>query len=372
MSNSVRYPAQFETSRLQALGDPPYLEPDDARKRYAEGKSLRVVADGNPPEWFLLVSPNRHRFTLTFYAPTGTPIREVAWEADGVGLFCRRIIDLFYPDGDPGGRVPYAQVLSVTQHVSTDGVIEVTMASPVGDDAFHEAKLNSVDRYRGAVPGFGDWCALLVASAPPALERFGPHAPDSAKEAADNGVGREGDGAAARPAHWRVSSSVDDIMRAVDAITAGAPTATAVPVLSRGAAHVLPLALRRNGDDDRSADEQRRRMDVLAGEIRDACEHRAGQGIPVGLDGSDDSLGSYAAALRAEDASEATSWEFGSTNAVVLVRQRDHGDGVSDALSVHVVPAGWLSPRRDAPAVGSVNVGWSWKDISDQRAGADT
>ena len=73
-SRPARYPERFEIHRLEALGENPYLTDDDARRRYDDGKGLSVVAASTPPTWFLDVSVRRHRFSVTFYAPTRTPI----------------------------------------------------------------------------------------------------------------------------------------------------------------------------------------------------------------------------------------------------------------------------------------------------------
>lgn len=336
-------------NRLEALGDPPYLEIDEARRRYTDGQSVRVVAAGDLPAWFLMVSPKRHRFTLTFYAATGTPIREAMWEDDGGTLFCRRVIDLFYPEGDPGGRVPYAEAISVTRQISTDGVVGVTMASPLGDDEFRETVLETAGPYRLAIPDFGEWSPLLDSSTPPELERFGIEALDALTSFAEDGVHAS----------------------AVDAVVAGSSSTSSVPVLDRGAAHVLPLALQAGPDSGRPADEELRRITVLADGVRDACDHRAGHGIAVPLLEADAGDGSYGAALRAAHATEATFWEFDSEHAVVLVWQRQGLENPAFALCIQVIPASWVSPSRDAVALDDGVLNWSSADVIGRRGPAD-
>lgn len=360
-------------NRLEALGDPPYLEIDEARRRYTDGQSVRVVAAGDPPAWFLMVSPKRHRFTLTFYAATGTPIREAMWEDDGGTLFCRRVIDLFYPEGDPGGRVPYAEAISVTRQISTDGVVGVTMASPLGDDEFRETVLETAGPYRLAIPDFGEWSPLLDSSTPPELERFGIEALDALTSFAEDGVhaGPTHRGQDAPGEGWRVSASVGDIMGAVDAVVAGSSSTSSVPVLDRGAAHVLPLALQAGPDSGRPADEELRRITVLADGVRDACDHRAGHGIAVPLLEADAGDGSYGAALRAAHATEATFWEFDSEHAVVLVWQRQGLENPAFALCIQVIPASWVSPSRDAVALDDGVLNWSSADVIGRRGPAD-
>lgn len=376
----VLYPQQFELSRLEASGEPPYLDVDDARQRYDAGQSIRVVPEGNPPAWFLLVSPKRHRFLVTYYADSRTPLREVTWEDDGDGLLCRRIIDLFYPDGDPAGRVPYAQIFSVTQQISADGVVEATLASPIGDDDFREASGVSLDEYRSALPAFGEWEPLLAAGAPPTRDRFGLDAIDAALARLDDGVAGETPGTSEELAHpadgWRVSAGSGDIMKTVDGVLSGVPSHLGVPVIERGAARILPLAAQSDPRaGGRDAQEERRRMAVLAADVGDALEYREGRGIRVDLDrGGDDSVGSYVSALRDAAAERADYWAYGPDHAAVLVWTGEEAAGTL-ALAVHLVPAGWIIERRAAAAVDGIDLSWSLAQVHEPQgapAGPDS
>lgn len=375
MSISVRYPNQFELVRLEALGDPPYLEVDAARQRYDSGQSIRVVSEGQPPAWFLIVSPKRHRFTATYYAASGTPIREAMWEQDAGSLLCRRTIDLFYPDGDLGRRVPYTDIVSVTQQVSADGVVGVTLSSPIGDDDFREVTDVPLNDLRLAVPAFGAWESVIEASAPPALERFGQDSLDAAIAHAETCVVGEtrldSDEAGTRSAGWRLPAGSREVLGAVDAIVEATSKSVDIPVLSRGAARVLPLALQASSlTSGRTPSEEHRRMTVLAAEIRDGCEHRAGQGILFDLDTmGEDSVASYASALRDAGAARAEYWAYGSDHGVVLVWTGDETEG---SLALHIVPVSWISERRAQQAIDGIDVRWSLSDVVGQHDAPDS
>jgi hypothetical protein len=134
----VCYPRRFEIFRLEPLGDEPYFETDEARQRYVDGRGLSIVSGGTPPSWLMQVSAKRYRFSITFYSESKSPLRKVTWEQVGTELFCRKTIDMFYPDGDPGRGVPSIDLVTVTQQISTDGVLSVTLSSPIDEDDFRE------------------------------------------------------------------------------------------------------------------------------------------------------------------------------------------------------------------------------------------
>jgi hypothetical protein len=363
MSSSARYPSQFEMFRLEALGDPPFLSIGDARDRYDSGKSLRVLPEADPPQWYLLVAPKHHRFTITFYTPTGTPLRTATWEKEGDQLLRRRVIDLFYPDGDPGRTLPTSEVVSVTQDVSADGVVAVTLSSPFGDDDYRETSEVSLDDVHAPIPNFGEWQALVSASAPTASDRFGIDAIDAAVAHADRSLPFQGSGDGSTIPNqkgWRIAVGEREILHAVDGIIEGGRVAEDIPVLDRGDAKVLPLATQHTG---RNAVEERRRMDALASDLADALEQREGRGIRVDLESRGaDSVGSYAAALRAAGATEALWWEYEQTHGAVLVWSGDESAGTLK-LALHMVPVSWVSERRSVPAVDGIDVHWSPADI---------
>lgn len=354
--------------RLEALGDPAYLEIDSARQLYESGKSVRVISAEDPISWFLLVAPKRYRFTITFYAPSGTPLRTATWEQDSGRLLCRRTIDLFYPDGDPGWAVPISEVVSVTQQISADGVVEVTLSSPIDDDEYREATGVQLADFQMAVPKFGEWQPLLDASKPVQLERFGLDSIDAAIAYADQRADQGGEseaGSSRESSGWRLQAADRDIMHAVDEIVDGADTVDGFPVLRRGSARIVPLSVQAPPvTGGRDPHEERRRMAVLADQIRDACEQREGRAIAFDLDHRGvDIIASYAAALRMAGATSAQWWEYGQRHGVVLVWSGGAATG-NLSLALHVLPVSWVSERQTEPARDGIDVAWSLADVA--------
>lgn len=366
----VRYPRSFELYRLEALGDPPYLDDDEARALYEAGRALRVVpgeeSGHGKPAWYLFVSPEGFRFSVTFYAETGTPVREAVWERDGDGLFCREVVDLFYPAGDPRAKVPYRTVTSVTQRFAPDGVARVALSSPAAPrDAEREAEGLPTARLRCAVPAFGDWAEVVERSGPPALERFGPEAAGTALAFAAAAPGPPVPAAAPRRSGgWHVPATARDIMSVLDALVTGGAPSLDIPVLARGDARILPLAVQDPDARARHPREERRRMAALASDIEGACEHREGRGIAVDLSYEErDSVGSYVAALGESGATRAVFWAYGAEHGVVLVWTGAEATG-DLAIALHVVPARWVSQRRATAAVTGIDVSWSGVDAA--------
>lgn len=365
MSANVRYPAQFDIFRLEALGDPAYLSEADARDRYDAQKSLRVVPEGEPPVWYLIVAPAHHRFTVTYYTPDRTPLRTVIWEQEGDGLLCRRTTDLFYPDGDPAGTIPSSELVSVTRQVSADGVVTVTLSSPIDDDDEREVEGVELAPFRMPIPSFGEWGPLVAAAAPPPSERFGLDSIDEAIAAMATMIPRGGHSdadAASTDDGWRSTVGERQLLRSVDAIVEGAQPDAEVSVARRGAASILPLAIQSEPGSARTPAEERRRMSDAATALGGALEHREGRGIPIDLEArTDDSRGSYLAALRAVGATAATWWQYGATHGAVLVWTGDEHEHTL-TLALHIVPVSWVSERRAEATVDSIDVRWSAAD----------
>lgn len=365
-STIVRYPSKFEMFRLEALGVPPYLPSDSARERYDAGNSLHVVSAEEPPAWYLVVAPERHRFTVTYYTATRTPLRMATWEKDGDTLLCRRVRDLFYPDGDPEGTVPSVDLVVVAQQISGDGVIEVTLSSPLGDDDHREVVGARLEGFRIETPVFGEWDPLVRRLEPSSTGRFGLESIDEAIAFADRCVVQASAGAgdsAPDRRSWRVSVGADDLLRAVDAAIVGRDVSDKIVVLERGEARILPLAVQFDVKDAVDPSEVRRRMSVLGASIADAMEQREGRGIPVDLTyDASDSVASYTAALRAGGATEALWWECGQKHGVALVWSTDEfADRLS--LALHIVPGSWVSARQAGTAVDGIDVRWSARDV---------
>lgn len=210
----ARYPRQVELSRLEVMGDAPFLDVAEAERDYREGRGLYVFSASDStcgkPYWFLSVRPGGARWVARFYSDAGSVTREVTWEAVSTELRCVETIDLFYPDGDPGRIVPWEDVINVTREFSSGGVMKVTYAPPGRVSGAETSKKRKKDRQlpsfaagpegrngrqhtvrevpleRLAVPTFGDWEELLRASAPADLVRFGEGAAEAAETYADS------------------------------------------------------------------------------------------------------------------------------------------------------------------------------------------
>lgn len=363
MTRAVRYPRRFELFRLEAIGADPFLADDEAAQKYAEGRRLAVTDDHDPPEWYLDILQRRHRYTVTFYSPQRTPIRAVAWEMSGDRLLRRRAIDLFYPEGDPGRRVPYSQLLTVEQRWYADGLVRILRSSPIDDDLVAEVSAPD-DVRRLDVPAFGDWAPLVEASAPSTLRRFDLDAIDAADDLAQRSI------RAGRPltgtSRWTVPASDSTVLGAVQALTRLEPVTSRVATIPRGAATIVPIVLQGGPPRGSGFDpaEERRRVDDRAAGLSGAFEYAAGRPIPFALDaGGDDTVAQYAASLRAAGARSAEWWVL-EERGVVIVRSGDEDTG-DLALSVHVVPAGWVSGRRNAPSGRApADLAWSRSEVS--------
>lgn len=378
---AARYPRRFELFRLEPLGEPAYYSEEEARARYEQQRGLSVIARADPPGWYIesapkyaAEAPDHAWFAVTFYTPDKTPLREVKWRRTGDELFCRRSIDVFYPDGDPKWRVPFADVVTVRQEFSTDGVVVVTRESPIDEDMVREVDGAPVDEYRLAVPAFGQWEALLRASAPADTTRFGWDAIDAADEYARQcaavGMPR---GVNPSDGGWRVAAAAPGVAAAIQAVLDGDRPRLGIPLIERGAARILPLMLQADPRlSGRDPWEDRHRVGALNDEIEQACEFFFGRQMsPPSVDlqyRGDDQMAAYVAALRAAGATRAVWWVAGG-DGVVLVHTGDELRG-DLALAVHVVPVGWVSDRNASPGGERVDVRWSRADVVAAEAGS--
>ncbi|MFS0868095.1 hypothetical protein AB3M83_12280 [Microbacterium sp. 179-B 1A2 NHS] len=368
-AGAVRYPKRLEVFRLEALGDDPYYGDEEAKGRYLTGQALTVIPGDEPIEWKLSVSSSEHpfsgdsyRFSVTSHTASKAVLREVTWETVAGELFCRRIVDLFYPNGDPFGGAPSTDVIRVTQLFFTDGVAQVIRTSPIQDDSFREVADVPQSGLRRPLPAFGDWADLVAASSPDDMPRFGLDTIDAAEAFAGRCASRGAPVAAGRG--WRIDGTEGDVLAAVRAIVRFQPVESPVTVLDRGPLRILPLAAQ--GGDPRSAGrdphEERRRMKDLADRVRDAFAQHEGSPIDVELGRhGDDRVAAYAASLRAAGATRATWWEFDSLG-VVLVWAGSETIG-DLTLAVHITPVSWVSERQTKPGGGSIDVAWSREEL---------
>lgn len=360
---AVRYPRRFEIFRLEALGADPYLTAEEAAARYEGGRGLSVIAPEDPPSWYIEIGPGGDWFLVTFYTPGSTPLREVRWDVvDGVAVR-RRVVDLFYPEGDPHRRIASADVVTVAQDAGIDGVLGVTVSSPLEEDTFREVSGVAVPTL---VPEFGAWDTLLAASAPPPLERFDWDAIESSTAFADACVAQ---GVVGSPAGgWRVPADARDIVAAIRAVASDRPVRPGIAVIERGAARIIPLLAQgdpaRTGRDPR---EERRRADRLATAVDDGCEQVAGRSVPLDLGARGGTASPYARALRAAGARTALVREFwpddaAAASAVGIVWSGEAATG-DLTLAVHVVPVAWLSERQAGPDAREDDLRWTADDL---------
>lgn len=374
--SGCRYPRSLEMFRLEALGDRPYYDDEEARARFDAQRGLTVVEDREPPTWRIEIAAKYTEaaadfawFEVTYFTTEKTPLREVMWRRVGEDLFCRSVIDVFYPEGDPKGRVRFADVVTVRQEFSTDGVVLVTRRSPIEGDVVHEVDGVPVDGHRLPVPRFGEWGALLMASAPEEMTRFGWEALDAADEyarrCAAGGVARAADDP---NGGWRIGVTAPGVVAAVRSVVEGDTPQGPVPVLERGAARIVPLMVQPDPRvSGRDPWEDRHRFETISDEVVEACEFAFGrQATPPALDldrQGEDAAGAYAAALRAAGATRAV-WWTSDGRGIVLVLTGDelHGDLTS---AIHIVPEGWVAGRATAADAQRLDLGWSRDDVAD-------
>ena len=367
MPRDARYPVRLDIFKLVPLGDPSYFTDEQARVTHAAGDALSVLPPEDPPRWSLRISKQQLSFTVQYYTATGVPIRIAEWEVRDGHLLCARTIDLFYPDGDPGRRVPFADVVTVTRRVYADGVAEVTVVTPIEVDECHVLERFPMADLQQRIPSFGDWDLLVDAADPPETNRFGIDALDEAlalaKRWRSDGTSVTGP-IGESSAGWRLPLSPLKIVKAASEIGNGDVPAIA-PVIRRGAASILPLFIQ--ADLQKSGrvpgEEFRRRMHI-AGSVRDALELGGGRGIPVELESPmlSGARGSYIAALRACDVTDAQWWDQDTGQAVVLVPSGGQNAGTL-ALALHVVPASWVNDRQTGSGASHMDLAWSVSDL---------
>ncbi|PSL39116.1 hypothetical protein CLV49_2750 [Labedella gwakjiensis] len=370
-----RYPNRFETYRLEPIGEPAYLDLDDARGRYERGAGLSVVEDTDPPGWYLEVSPRGHRFTVTFYTSTKTPLRVVTWERDEDELRCRRILDIYYPDGDPGHRVPYVQLTTVTQQIFSDGVVVITLSSSSAPDELREVTNAPLTLFRTDVPAFGEWAPLLLSAVTDTRRRFGPDA--FATAASDlQDVVPFGLPSTDREALVAGSRGMSILTALADPAGRAARTWADIgsPVVDRGASAIFPLASAQA--EARGAME---RLHAVRDRLQmDAIHFYGGDHFHAETDlRGEDGYARNIARSGIETVGPVYAWRVGG-HAAVLVHGRDSAEG-TETLALHVVPADWVweppgagntkrgqSRRRRAAAErDAADASWTWPERRD-------
>jgi hypothetical protein len=342
--------------QLRPIGDPPYLDLDQAHRDYAERHAVNAVPEelsaAGKPAWYLSIGPRGFRYTATFYSELGTPLRDVTWERDGERIVLRTTKDLFYPDGDPGRKVPYSQVTSVTREFATDGIVVVSVSSPDTPESSRQVGGIATENLAVPVPEFGEWDELLRRSAPAEVERFGAGAAAAAREYAASAPGVDAPNVAAVDAPeptsgWLIPLTGRDVVRGIDAVVSGTGLPPEFQVITRGPARIIPLAVQADLASNRDAGEEVRRMRSLSNGIDMELDHREGRGIDLEFDANhwSDTVDAYVESLRAADVDAARYWGFkNNQTAVVIVWSGDEVDGTRK-LALHVVPSSWVSDR---------------------------
>lgn len=140
----------------------------------------------------------------------------------------------------------------------------------------------------------------------------------------------------------------------------------AVPVLSRGAAWIVPLFSAPQSADN--GEEAGRTLDIRATElgqsIRSACWYLHGDPLSIDLAGRTGGPGVYSAELVRTGAKNAFWWACGNS-AVVLVYYGERSPAPKTRMALHGVPLGWVSTRRPTPVkkMQGLDLAWSWQDV---------
>ncbi|MDN3497326.1 hypothetical protein QL996_15410 [Planococcus sp. APC 4015] len=144
-----------------------------------------------------------------------------------------------------------------------------------------------------------------------------------------------------------------------------------IPILVRGSVRILPVAwwgARDRGDNPHAHPVE---IDAVARQLQDMGMYAAGPWKAIDLSASaDDSLGSYAAALRAAGATRADRFVYVQHHlGLVVVRAGDERDGTR-SLAVHIVPEAWVFLPAAGGPVADIDVRWSWVDVVDLARGS--
>lgn len=372
-ADAFRYPTNFDIFQARVPEGSSYLEPAAAQERYVTGNTLHALAQTDSGSVHLKFSADHCQ--LTTFTPSGVPLREVRWQRDATGLQLRRIVDAYYPEGDPGRRVPYIEVVTVSQAFGADGIAEVTLATPAGDE-FHERPWQPSTGHLAA-PEFGAW-KPLVAAGQVAEPRLGADALNSAftraQQPTPSTTTQHSATVATATDRWRVHASAETIVRTAERLASGDEHDsghTNLFALRRDDSWVLPLV---RVTEVAYTPEELRRASNLLNQLRAALEYRAGRGSFLELEG--ESVNAYAAALRATGVTRAMFWQLTSTHAAVIASEAPHSPSSqtsaglnrvsltsatltpatpSISLALHVVPGEWITEQK-APT--NLNLRW--------------
>lgn len=136
-----------------------------------------------------------------------------------------------------------------------------------------------------------------------------------------------------------------------------------IPVLVRGVVKILPLAWRGDPASGYNPYAEPQQITTFASRVQGTGVHRAGPWTRLDLDERrDDSIGSYADALKAAGATRVDCWVYSDTLGLSLVWAGEEQVGTK-SLAIHLVPASWVFERGASEAVTGIDVSWSWADV---------
>lgn len=137
-----------------------------------------------------------------------------------------------------------------------------------------------------------------------------------------------------------------------------------IPVLVRGELRIIPLAWWGANDRGDNPDAAPGEIARFANRVLDAGMYANGPWRQIDLSAEPaDSLGSYAAALRASGASRADRFvSVPDRLGLAVVWAGDQAAG-SRSLAVHVVPPSWVFERDAGGPVDGIDARWSWADV---------
>jgi hypothetical protein len=350
-----------------------WIPAEEARQHYLSPPGLTVASAelraDRTPAWQVRINPTGW-FRFAFHGELGTPLREATWEPVEGRLVLRETRDLFYPEGDPGHRVPYAMVTSVRREFFGDGVAKVELSSPDLDET---RTLDGVDPLSTDLPSFGQWAEITRASSPDAADRFGPDAVSAARSFAFDDLG-DGDRPAGRRMldggrGWVSDLAAQQLFEAAAAVAHGRQVSPGAIVLRRGAAVIIPVAHQGTATPEGTAAFERR-LTSLEGDLRGLLAFRTQD--PVQFLAADrgwyesEATAAYFDLLKAAGVTSAWYSFLRPTEEFAVVRvtagELSRGDL---SLALHVVPGHWCSDRRRGQSPTDLDLRWGPADLAD-------
>ncbi|GAA1852501.1 hypothetical protein GCM10009796_13190 [Microbacterium koreense] len=139
-----------------------------------------------------------------------------------------------------------------------------------------------------------------------------------------------------------------------------------VPILVRGQLRIIPVAWFGAAERGYNASAEPRDIERFASDLLDAGMYSAGPWRAIDLTArSDDSLGSYASALRAAGATKADRFVYVQDGVGVVVVWAGDEQAGTRSLSLHVVPESWVFEPAAGEAVSNIDAVWNWSEVVD-------